>query len=64
VTGRRAAYRLAGVPVPVEYRDAKDRCMRLDPPPFHVVVPAYSAHDPADLLAEGKVEELQRLVRL
>jgi hypothetical protein len=65
LTGRRAAYRLAGVPVPVEYRDPKDRGLRrLDPPPFHVVVPAYSAHDPSSLWAEGKVDELQRLVRL
>ncbi len=63
--GRRAAYRLAGVPVPPEYREDRDKIQtRLHPPPFHVVIPAYSAHDPSDLLAEGKTDELQRLVRL
>jgi DNA primase len=64
-TGRRAAYRLAGVPVPPEYREPKDRIQaRIIPQPFHVVVPAYSAHDPSELWAQGKTAELARLVRL
>lgn len=65
LTGRRAAYKLAGVQVPPEYREAKDKGLgKLTPPPFHVVVPAYSAHDPSQLWEQGKTDELQRLVRL
>lgn len=63
--GRRAAYRLAGQVPPPEYRAPKDPAQpRLKTPDFHVVVPAYSAHDPSDLLAAGKVEELRRLCAL
>lgn len=63
--GRRAAYRLAGVPVPEAYREVKDKLQtRVHAPPYHVVIPAYSEHDPADLLRAGKFEELQRLARL
>lgn len=63
--GRRAAYRLAGVPVPLQFAEDRDKVQtRVHPPPFHVVIPSYSAHDPSDLLAAGKVSELQRLVSL
>jgi hypothetical protein len=63
--GRRAAYRLAGVAPPPEYREPNDPVApRLRAPRYHVVVPAYSAHDPADLLAAGKLDELRRLSQL
>lgn len=63
--GRRAAYRLAGVPVPPEYREERDRVQtKVFDTPFHVVIPAYSAHDPSDLAAEGKFDELRRLCQL
>jgi len=63
--GRRAAYRLAGVPVPPEYREDRDKVQtKLFPSPFHVVIPAYSAHDPSDLLLAGKYDELRRLSAL
>lgn len=62
-SGRRGAYRLAGLEVPPEWRDPKDVSLKTPPvPPYQVVIPDYTAHDPADLLAAGKVSELRRLV--
>lgn len=60
--GRRGAYRLAGLPVPDPWRMAEDATRRPPPtPPYHVIIPAYSEHDPSDLLKAGKTAELQRL---
>lgn len=63
--GRRGAYSLAGLPVPPEYADPKDKVKtRITPPPFQVLIPAYSAHDPSDLLQGGRSAELRRLASL
>jgi DNA primase len=62
--GRRGAYRLAGLEVPPEYRKPEDVSVRvLTPPPFNVLFPAYSEHDPDVLRREGKHAELLRLVQ-
>lgn len=63
--GRRGACRLAGLPVPEQYQKPTDKTARQTPvPPYQVVIPAYTEHDPADLLKAGKRDELQRLVNL
>jgi hypothetical protein len=63
--GRRSAYRLAGQQPPLEYQAPHEtKFPKLMLPPFHVVVPAYSAHDPSDLWTAGKTDELQRLCAL
>lgn len=60
--GRRGAYKLAGLPIPVEYARPKDITNRVPkPPPYQVVFPMYTEHDPADLWKAGKLDELQRL---
>lgn len=62
--GRRGCYRLAGLPVPEEFRQPQDISLRTPPtPPFEVLIPAYSEHDPAILLEKGKLDELRRLVQ-
>lgn len=64
-TGRRGCYKLAGLEVPPEYRLPEDISKtKLKPPPFQVVFPFYSAHDPDDLRKQQKWQELQKLVSL
>ena len=64
-TGRRGGYRLAGLPVPAEYRKPEDISLKVPPPPpFQVLLPPYSEHDPDDLRKAGKMSELQRLVQV
>lgn len=62
-TGRRGAYRLAGLEVPAQWRKPEDVTLKKPwTPPYQVLIPSYTEHDPADLLRAGKLEELQRLV--
>ena len=61
--GRRGAYRFAGLPIPKEWQRPEDALAKVPPvPPYHVIIPTYSEHDPDDLRKHGKTEELQRLV--
>lgn len=63
-TGRRGAYKLAGLPIPVEYQlpiDLTRNRWTPKPPPYHVSIPSYSEHDPNDLYRAGKIEELAKL---
>lgn len=60
--GRRASYKLAGLPCPPEWQRPEDKTAKVPPtPPYLVTIPAYTEHDPDDLRKVGKVEELQRL---
>lgn len=60
--GRRGAYKLAGLPIPLMYARPKDITTRVPkPPPYHVVFPPYTEHDPGDLWKAGKTHELRRL---
>lgn len=62
-TGRRGAYKLAGLDVPPEFRKRDDPIQRRTmTPPFNVVFPFYSEHDPDDLRKAGKGIEIQKLV--
>lgn len=64
-TGRRGCYKLAGLEVPPQYRLPEDVTKtKLKPPPFQVVFPFYSEHDPDDLRKKQKWPELQKLVSL
>ncbi len=59
--GRRGSYRFAGLPIPPEWAQP-GVVQRVPPvPPYHVIIPTYSEHDPDDLRKTGKVEELRRL---
>ena len=64
-TGRRGAYKLAGLDVPTQFRKAGDTT-RLgppkEPPPYNVMMPYYTEHDPDDLRKAGKDQELRRIV--
>jgi DNA primase len=63
--GRRGAYRLAGLPIPPEFRRPGATAGRPGPlPPYQVLIPSYSEHDPSDLWKAGKHAELRRLAQL
>lgn len=65
--GRRGGYVLAGLQVPEQYRRDKDkgqpqRTGRV--PPYQVLLPFYSEHDPSDLWKAGKHGELAKIAHL
>jgi DNA primase len=62
--GRRGAYKMAGLPIPEAYRKPEDVTVRPKAlPPYTVLLPNYTEHDPDDLRKAGKGAELQRLVQ-
>lgn len=64
VPGRRGCVKLAGLPLPADLRQPRDPVVgRPKLPPFRVVFPPYSEHDPDDLRKAGKVIELLRLTQ-
>jgi hypothetical protein len=63
VAGRRGAYKLAGLSIPEIYRKPEDISAKPKAqPPYAVLLPSYSEHDPDDLRKAGKGLELLRLV--